>query len=74
MLWDWRNYQRLSRSPSPRAHLWEIPEPRIPRSLRPSPRHTPRALGRRKQVPIIRSWLGGLGVQPPPSPLTDPLT
>lgn len=73
MLWSWRNYQRLSRSPSLRTYLWEIPAPRIPRSLHPSPRHTARALGQRAPKPVIRSWLGGRFNDPPPYPLTIPL-
>lgn len=71
MLWDWLRYERPSRTPSPRAHLWEIPEPRTPRSLHPSPRHTTRALGQRKRVPIIRSWLEGGGPPPLLTPSLD---
>lgn len=42
--------------------------PRPARSLRPSPRHTPRALGQRAPKPTIRSWLGGRRFNPPPHP------
>lgn len=65
MPWEWLRYDWLSHRTSDLTYLWEIPAPRMPRSLSPSPGHTSRALGRRKQVPIIRSWLGGRASNPP---------